>query len=199
MRTLYLLILLSLFACNATPANKGIRSPSVISQIVEKSKQYKSSIDTTLSRNEGSVQLFAKVTGQDTLVLVEDGEWPDDTEYSINMMRDTSGNIIRISSTPVSQTGDWNVECIHYFNQQGNTVVYEKRAGAFVLPNDGLAFETITDYFDTDFIAIKRNYDLLDKNDNPLDRKTYAFTYNNIDTVAYSNLAQFLKAFRVNQ
>lgn len=102
-----------------------------------------------------------------------------------------------IMSSPYSESGDWDVDITHYFDADGRTFAYEKIANAFVLPDDGVAYETTTNYFNPQFKNIKHIYKLIDKNKKALD-KIYAFDREGFDNKIYPTSSECLKAYNIN-
>lgn len=197
MKNLCFFIIVVICACNNPNKIKSPTKRMPITILTDNIKRRKTAVDSIWEKGKGgSVLVFAKIKGNRTLVIVRDKKWPDNIEYSYNVLKNSSGKIVSISSSPVSESGDWDVECLHYFNLEGKIIAYEKRAGAFVLPDDGIAYETITDYFDTKFKLIKTDYELIDKDKKNLD-KQYAFDYGGVDTKVYSTVTECLKAYNI--
>ena len=101
-----------------------------------------------------------------------------------------------VMCSPFSESGDWDVECVHYFDTNGHTFAFEKTANAFRLPDSGVAYETTTDYFDPDFKLIKHIYKLVDEHKKPLD-KQYAFDYQDLDCKEYATVSECLNAYHI--
>jgi hypothetical protein len=101
-----------------------------------------------------------------------------------------------IDSSPFSESGDWDWHSTHYFDKDGRTFAYEKRANVFGLPDDGVAVEITANYFDTDFKIISHKYKLVDKNNRALS-KEYAFNRKGFDNKEYSTAEQCLKAYNI--
>lgn len=195
MKCLYTLLLpILLVACRPT-ANK-MKSTSVdVSQL----KRHKNQISIYSSQHKNSFLVFAKVANKQELVKVVNEKWPDDTECAYNILKNDDGKIIMILSSPVSESGDWYLKCTHYFNNDGNTFIYEIKANAFALPDDEVAYETTTDYFGADFKLLKHNYKLVDKKGKALDKQIYGFeaASRGFNIKAYSNVHDCLAAYHI--
>ena len=136
------------------------------------------------------------MTDKNDLVRIFNGKFPDDSiEYTYNVLT-KKGKVIMILSSPYSESGDWDVDITHYFDADGRTFAYERLANAFVLPDDGVAYETTTNYFNPQFKNIKHIYKLIDKNKKALD-KIYAFDRKGFDNNIYPTSSECLKAYNI--
>lgn len=121
------------------------------------------------------MMVFAMVSGNAKPVKVLNEKWPEDTEYAYNVLLNNKGKVIMIMESPTSESGDWNLECYHYFNSDGSSFCYEVEANSFALPDDGVAYETTTQYFNKEHTATLTKYKLVDKKGKTLDKKLYGF------------------------
>jgi len=136
------------------------------------------------------------MTNKNELVQIFNGKFPDDSiECTYNVLTE-KGKVIMVLSSPYSESGDWDVDITHYFDGDGHTFAYEKLANAFVLPNDEVAYEITTDYFDPQFKNIRHVYRLIDKNRRALD-KIYAFDRKGFDNNIYPTSSKCLKAYNI--
>jgi hypothetical protein len=75
-------------------------------------------------------ELYAVVNGQ--LVPVPDeASWPDLAEARIHLLRAADGSPRRHVEIPVSESGDWSVAAVHYFDREGRTVGFALEASWF--------------------------------------------------------------------
>src|ERR1700749_1752576 len=84
-------------------------------------KKKKAAIDQYEYQHRKEMVVFIKLEGKKKLIRAKNENWPDDTEYIYNVLKDGSGKIILTEQIPYSQSGDWYVEWKHYFDDTGNT------------------------------------------------------------------------------
>lgn len=143
--------------------------------------------------------VFAKVPDKKALLKIENEKWPDEVEYSYNVLEDDNGKVILIDSSPVSESGDWDVSHTHYFDENGNTFLFERKANAFndCLTNDSVAYETIKKYYTPPFKLIKQQDILVDKNGKALDKNKCSVDFAMEDAKVYPNVTACLKAYHI--
>lgn len=140
--------------------------------------------------------VFVKMNNKNELLRIFKGSFPEDSiECTYNVLTE-KGKVIMIMASPYSESGDWDMECTHYFKADGHTFAFEKQANAFALPDDGVAYETTIDYFDPQFKCIKHIYKLVDKNGKGLD-KSYAFDRGSFNDKIYSTSGECLSAYHI--
>jgi len=189
-------ILLSLFviSCGHHSSQKSVKSNSV--RYIKTLQKQKTLIDQLPSKDTSALMVFVKMTNKNELVQIFNGKFPDDSiECTYNVLTE-KGKVIMVLSSPYSESGDWDVDITHYFDGDGHTFAYEKLANAFVLPNDEVAYEITTDYFDPQFKNIRHVYRLIDKNRRALD-KIYAFDRKGFDNNIYPTSSKCLKAYNI--
>jgi hypothetical protein len=196
MKTLLLALIsvlcLSCTGHKATQFSKGYSAKNYLKNLQKR----KSVIDRMPEKDTGALMVFVKISNKNELVRIFNGRFPEDSiECTYNVLTD-KGKVIMIMAYPFSESGDWDVEWAHYFNADGHTFAFERQANAFALPADGIAYETITDYFSPDFNRIKHSYKLVDRNKKPLD-KVYAFDRGNFDSKVYPTANECLKAYHI--
>jgi hypothetical protein len=151
-----------------------------------------------LLRDTDSLLVFVKLAGKEGLTRVERNKFPynDDIEVTYNVLR-INGKILMIVLSPYSESGDWNLEFRHYFDAAGHTFVFEKDANMFGLPNDGVGYETTTDYFASGLKKIGHSYALSDKDGKKLG-KEYAFDRDEeFKTKIYPGVETCLRAYNI--
>jgi hypothetical protein len=159
-------------------------------------KKRKAFIDKILTKDTDKLDVFVKITDKTELIRIIDGKFPEDSiECTYNIFKD-KGKVIAVLSSPFSESGDWDWSATHYFDKDGKTFAFEIQANAFVLPNDGVAYETTTDYFNAGFKRIKHIYTLVDENKKALD-KQYAFDREGFDNRIYPTVDDCLKAYHI--
>jgi hypothetical protein len=191
-------ILLSLFVLSCTHySSQEWAKPNSARSYIKVLQKRKELIDQLPSKDTSTLFVFVKMTDKNKPVRIFNGKFPEDSiEYTYNVLTE-KGKVIMIMSSPYSESGDWDVDITHYFDADGRTFAYEKIANAFVLPDDGVAYETTTNYFNPQFKNIKHIYKLIDKNKKALD-KIYAFDREGFDNKIYPTSSECLKAYNIN-
>lgn len=195
MKTLsFILLSLLVISCGHHASQKSAKSNSV--RYIKTLQKRKALIDQLPSKDTSALTVFVKMTGKNDLVRIFNGKFPDDSiECTYNVLTE-KGKVIKTLSSPYSESGDWDVDITHYFDADGRTFAYERLANAFVLPDDEVAYETTTNYFNPQFKNIKHIYKLIDKNKKALD-KIYAFDRKGFDNNIYSTSSECLKAYNI--
>ncbi len=99
------------------------------------------------------------------MIKVEGDKWPDEIEYTYNIVKDTTGRIILIAQIPYSESGDWFITYSHYFDEQGKTFAFVKKTNVFSEEiKGGVVHETDIKYYNINFKVLKKMYTLQDKN-----------------------------------
>jgi hypothetical protein len=81
--------------------------------------------------------------------------WPDDTESSFNIVRDSSGAVILHREIPTSQSGDWFATSSHFFAPDGRTLLYEFEISSFSSGCGEILRESRRIHFDPAFAVLK--------------------------------------------
>jgi hypothetical protein len=199
MKIYCILLLLVLFVgCNQ---HKGshLQEEKSQTEVLLPLTSHKDVIEKFSIKHKNKFLLFAKVAGKLNPVKVLNEKWPQDTECAYNILKDEKGYIVMIMSSPVSESGDWNLECTHYFNNNGSTFIYEIKANAFSLPDDGIAYETTTTYFGSSFKLLRSVYKLVDEKGKKLNKKDYGFDAlsRGLNVKAYANVNECLAAYHI--
>jgi hypothetical protein len=196
MKNLYLIIITYacvFFGCKpAHPLKNQVNNTRLIRFL----RNRKDAINSISLKDSDSIKVYVKMKGKDQLVKIFNKKFPDDSiEYTYNVLQN-KGKVIMVMVSPVSESGDWDVECDYYYDYNGQIFAFEKKANAFALPDDGVAYETTTDYFNNNFINIKHIYKLVDKNNKPLS-KEYMFDRAGFDFKIYATVYDCLKAYNI--
>lgn len=195
----YCILLLSLFIFSFTsPAKQSELKPSFQSGDISQLKTRKDEISAYSKKHKSRILLFAKVHKKLIPVNVIQENWPDDTDCSYNILKADNGNIVMIMASPTSESGDWDFESTHYFNDNGNTFVHEFKANAFVGTED-VAYETTTDYYGENLSQLRHQYKLVDEKGKPLNKKAYGFDAKGkgFDLKTYANVKECLAAYHL--
>lgn len=162
-------------------------------------KKKKAEIDQYEFKHRNEIITFIKREGKGKLIKTKTDEFPDDTEYVYNLLKDDSGHIALIEQIPYSRSGDWYVEWKHYFDANGKTFCFSNRQSVF---NDdvkgGVAVDEMVDYYNPEFNKIDSKSRLTDKDDKTLERKKSEFDFRDYKYGIYKNVGECLKAFHIN-
>lgn len=196
MRTLYLSLLLmvslQLTSVAALPTQNITPPDSVTSSL----KSKKSATDRAIKRYSKKIIVLAKVSARKVLVKVKDENWPDNLEYTFNILKDSAGRIIFIARMPYSESGDWFVSDAHYFDGQGNTYAFEHQENIF---NDevkgGAVKHIISKLYGEGFKNVLAMNKLTDANGKIIPKKVYDFPNNKY--VIYKSLADCMVAYNI--
>lgn len=168
-------------ACNSTDSSKNSNSTSGLlpkPDIRERLKYQKATIDTLFNRRKEKIEVLAKLVDTDELVKVSNGNFPENIETTFNIIKDSLGQVITISEFPFSESGDWNIILTHYFDKDGKTFAFERQTNFFnSICTDGVAYETKTEFYNSDFQLIDKVYRLVDEKNNNLQKESCQFPY----------------------
>jgi len=175
----YLLIFLVGLICACNSRDRSRTSRLVPEPDIADRLQYqKVFIDTLFIRNRNNIEVLVKLSNKADLIPLKDMTLPDETETSFNILRDSLRRIVAIAESPYSQSGDWFLTLIHYFDKNGQTFAFERQTNFF---NSGcteeVAYETKTEYYDNDFKLIRREYKLVDEKGLDLNKDSCTFMY----------------------
>jgi hypothetical protein len=161
-------------------------------------KKKKLDIDQYIPKHPKELILLAKVPKKKELVRVKNQHWPEDVEYSYNVLKDETGKIIFITQSPFSESGDWDITYSYYFNASGEIFCFERFTGFFNSGcTDDAAHETIAKYYDTKFKIVSQSYKLTDSKNKPLKKSKCVFNYDFKDYKIYKTVNDCLKSFNI--
>jgi len=175
----YLLIFLVglICACNSRDRSRTSRlvpEPDIADRLLYQ----KVFIDTLFIRNRNNIEVLVKLSNKADLIPLKDTTLPDETETSFNILRDSLRRIVAITESPYSQSGDWFLTLVHYFDKNGQTFAFERQTNFFNSGcTEGVAYETKTEYYDNDFKLIRRQYKLVDEKGLALNKDSCTFMY----------------------
>lgn len=186
-------------ACsNPKQSSAGKTYKSIVS--ISASKRKRNNIETYSLQHKNNMLVFAKVSDKKALVKIENDEWPDETVYAYNVLKDDAGKIMMIDASPLSESGDWDVSHTHYFDDNGNTFLFERKANAFsdCLTNDSVAYETVKKYYALPFRLIEQQDILVNKDGKTLDKSKCTVDFAIEDAIVYPDVNTCLKAYGIN-
>ncbi len=124
------------------------------------------------------LQLFAQVGEDGRLVPVKDTlSWPKELDASINVLRDDGGRVRLLYESPLSQSGDWQIEYLHYFDEQGRLMLFERASGFFNGCPGGFAHERTRRFYAPSGQLLEQTYELKNGEGAPIDSSACAFPY----------------------
>jgi hypothetical protein len=162
---------------------------------LEEQKRY---IDQYIVKHPREVILLAKVPKKKESVRIKNEHWPEDVEYSYNVLKDGKGKIIFIAQIPFSESGDWHITYSYYFDNNGKLYCFERFTGFFNSGcTDDAAHETIGKYYDEKFKLISQFYRLTDSKNKPLNKNKCVLNYDFKDYKIYKNVDECLRSFNI--
>ncbi len=146
--------------------------------ILERLKYQKTTIDTLFKHSKDKLIVLAKLVDKDELIQINNGNFPDNVETTFNILKDSLGQIITASEFPFSESGDWNIILTHYFDKDGKTFAFERQTNFFnSICTDGVAYETQTEFYNSDFQLIDKMFKLVDQKNKTLQKGSCQFPY----------------------
>lgn len=164
---------------------------SVVIRLLEIKKD---SIDKLLEKRGKSLLIYAKVSGRKALVAVTH-KWPDGIDYIYNVLRNTSGKVILIAQIPYSESGDWDIEHLSYFDESGRMFAFVDKQSIFTDYKGGIVRAISTRYFDENLHQLKKADELVDKDFKPVKADKNNFDFQDDQFVIYKNVSQCLKGY----
>jgi hypothetical protein len=180
--TFILIICVALLsACNSTDSRTNSSSTSRLlpePDIIERLRYKKTIIDTLFKESKDKLIVLAKLVDKDEPILIKNGNFPDNVETTFNILKDSLGQIVTVSEFPFSESGDWNIMFTHYFDKDGKTFAFERQSNFFnSICTDGVAYETRTEFYNSDFQLIDKTYKLVDEKNKTLQKDSCQFPY----------------------
>lgn len=197
--TYILTILIGLFAaCNSNDSKTSSTSRLVPEpDILERLKYQKTNIDTLFNQSKDKLIVLAKLADKGETIQIKNGNFPDNVETTFNILKDSLGRVITSSEFPFSESGDWNIILTHYFDKDGKTFAFERQTNFFnSICTDGVAYETQTEFYDSDFQLIDKMYKLVDEKNKTLQKDSCQFPYDYEYKVS-ADIDKYLKTNRI--
>ena len=138
--------------------------------------------------------VFVKQKGSQEIIAIPKGEeLPKDVKFLYTVLRNKEKQVVIFDEYPVSEEGDWEIIYRHHFDSKGNTFAFIRQTN---FPNsicaDGQAYETIKEYYSTDFQLVKQFYNLVDANGQKFKKIDCVIRFD-FDYPTYSNAEQVIK------
>ena len=196
MKALSLLLISIILLSKPSPTALG--SPSNKDSVLSRLEKKRATIDKYVYKHQKEIIVLAKVSGKGNLVLVKNENWPDNTEYSYNVLKDSTGRTIMIAEMPYSESGDWYIEYKYYFDSNGKTFAFSKRETVFDdSVNGGIAMEELFKYYDGDYKMLAQIEKLTDKDEKPIKRNKSEFGFPEYKYNIYPNVNSCLVAYYI--
>lgn len=187
-------------ACNSNNDTKGSVSISRLllePDILERLRNQKIITDTLFNQSKDKLIVFVKLGDQDEPVKIKNANFPDDVETTFNVLKDSIGRIVTVSEFPFSESGDWNIILTHYFDTEGKTFAFERQTNFFnSICTDGVAYETRTEFYNSDFQLIKKMNILVDEKNQDLQKDSCQFPYDYKYKVS-ADIDEYLKTHKL--
>lgn len=177
LRSLPAIILLA--ACSGNPPSTGPAGTTPANgTLPQDPATRKQAIDALLEMEPQRIAVYVRVPGSDSLLHVRDGAFPEEVATTFNVLRDAGGHVVLAVEAPFSESGDWDITLAHYFDADGRTFAFERRAGFFnSICTDGMAHETTIRYYAPDGRETQAIFSLKDEQGNDLKREACEFPY----------------------
>ncbi|GAB3937276.1 hypothetical protein [Mucilaginibacter myungsuensis] len=193
MKTLFAFLTTLLFCYQAELSAQTLLDSTLTSTIAQKKL-----IEGYKKKYERKIILLAKVPGKKSLVKVVNQKWPDETEVSYNILKDTAGRIRYITQSPVSESGDWDIAYDHYFDENGNTIAFYAIESIFDdNVKGGIVRKSLLKYYDADFKPLKQINSLSDVKFRPIKKSKQEFNFKDDKYVIYKDVTACLKGYNV--
>lgn len=201
MKLPYLVFFLFLLMFSCHPGRGGKIGDDKPLTFADQLKERKSNIDAISVHHQNKALAFAKVAGSNEMILVKDEAWPNNIEYTCNILKSEANQVIMIVYSPFNGNGDEDLSYTHYFDEQGKTFAFEKQA-SFTNSNcnvahTGTIYETTSSYFDPHFKVITRGYELTDAKGKTLAGSNCGFNNQSTDMKPNATLQASLAEYHI--
>ena len=116
---------------------------NIHSRLINRLKLKKVRTDSLFNSSKARLSVVFKLTNQDGLEQLKDSVLPDDTDVSYSILKDSTGRIRAILESPYSESGDWYIAYVHYFDEEGKTFAFVKQVNSFnSICTEGVSYET---------------------------------------------------------
>lgn len=160
------------------PEDKVIEPADSLLESVESILNEVSRVDEFFSANLDKVQVMALTRDSEKPVIIENKQWPEGVITSFNILRNSVGQIYYYAVYPLSESGDWFIGYISYFDDQGRTIAFKRIANFFNSECvSGAAKEMSLYTFDQSFNVTSKSYSLIDSDNLDISDKQCWFNY----------------------
>ncbi|HTE01975.1 MAG TPA: hypothetical protein VK668_21955 [Mucilaginibacter sp.] len=157
----------------------------------------KEAIDDYLKKHQKEIITLAKVAGKKKPVRVLNNKWPDGVEYSYNILKNKSGKIIFIMQSPFSESGDWDIEYHHYFDEDGKTYAFSREESVFGDIKGGIIRMLLFKYYGGNFNIIGTTTKFMDVNFKPIKVKEGQYDFRDDKYSIHKSVGDCLVAYHI--
>jgi len=162
-------------------------------EVIAQLKNKKSRIDTIMAHKELILEVLVKEPNKKKLTLVKIEQWPKEIETTYNIWKNVEGQVIVVGEYSTSESGDWDIEYLHYFDNNGKIFSFERNTNFFnSICTEGVAYENIVEFYNSDFIKINSAYSLFDESRENLKKEDCVMNYDFPYSIN-NNLKEYLK------
>lgn len=156
-----------------------ITIPAFGQDLLTSQQQSKQAIEYRLTTERNKIIFLAKIQGDSVLRRINDNKWPDNIETIYNILKNPEGQVVYIGEFPTSQSGDWNLQLEHFFDDNGTLIAFQKYLSYFNEScTTGIIIETILELYDSNFTIINTFKTLTDKKGKDLTSAECGHGYN---------------------
>jgi hypothetical protein len=198
---LFLLLAIFFVACQSAERSNHADTAGVLSTAdsLEAMRSEKAAIDTLIRRQAGQWVVLAKLVGRDQPIPIVNGQFPDSIETSFQIWKDSLGTILAIAEFPFSESGDWQIRYMHYFNKAGKTFAFERQCSFYnSICTEGAAFETSTAFYNMRFQPMDTAYTLVDEGRRALQKNSCQFPYQYAYQIA-SGIEEYVQMKKISR
>jgi hypothetical protein len=171
------------------------KQPIVKEAVIRRLETKKDSIDKLLKKPGKSLFIYAKVPGRKAWIAITNDKWPDEIDYTFNVLKNAAGKIILIAQIPYSESGDWDIEHLSYFDESGRIFAFADKQSISTDYKGGIVRKISTRYFDQNFHQLKKVDELVDKDFKPVSVDKANFDFRDDQFIIYKNVNQCLNGY----
>jgi len=187
----YVAAILCFCSCNFSAGEPASRLPEP--DLVERLRYQKREIDTFYIYHPELRTVWIKLDDATELVQLNPNDYPENIETFYTVLKNESGNVVCAAEEPYSTSGDWNIVYLHYFDADGKTFAFENHTYFPSICGQGIANETYSMFYDTQFNRVDSTFSLVDNNKRPLSADSCRFYMQPANHVS-ANVEQWLNA-----
>lgn len=200
MKTLYLILLLFFGSLSIKAQTASLIKIPSADTVLTSLKSKKAAIDKYMGKHAKDVITLVKVPKKSKLLQIKNknDKWPDEIEYTYNILKDPAGKIMVVTISPNSESGDWEIVYKYYFDDKGNTFAFYEDQSIF---NDnvkgGVVRTTLLKYYSYSFRKLAQSIALLDKDWRPIKGKVAEYDFYDFESIIYKNASECLKGYKI--
>jgi hypothetical protein len=198
MKTLYVSLFLIIVSLSINAQPSAITKTKAADSVLTSLKAKKIALDKYIGKHAKEVITLVKLPNKTRLQEIKNDKWPDEIEYSYNILRDPAGKIMMAVISPNSESGDWDVVYKYYFDDKGNTFAFYEDQSIF---NDNVKGEvvrtTLLKYYADDFKIISQNTALLNKDWHPIKGKKANYNFFDFQSKIYKTARECLIGYKI--